>query len=45
MKDFEILGKGYKTNFKRRISEAFAIKEREPNLNVQKDHFRLNLYP
>ena len=38
--DFEIIGKGYNSNFKRHISEALFIKD----LNVQKDAYRLNLY-
>ena len=42
--DFEIIGKGYNSNFKRHISEALFIKDKKPNLNVQKDAYRLNLY-
>ena len=36
MDDFKILGRGYKSNFKRKISEALHIKEKNPDLNVQK---------
>ena len=42
--DFEIIGKGYKSTFKRHISEALFILDKKPNLNVQKDAYRLNLY-
>ena len=42
--DFEIIGKGFKSNFKRQISEALHIKEKAPDLNIQKDAYRLSLY-
>ena len=42
--DFKILGKNYKSNFKRKISESLFIKEHKPDLNVQKDAYRLKLY-
>ena len=44
MDDFKILGSGYKSNFKRKISEALFIKEKKPDLNVQKDAYTLKLY-
>ena len=40
----KILGKRYKSNFKRRISESLFIKELKPDLNKQKDAFRLKLF-
>ena len=40
LKDFEILGKGYKSDFKRRISESLFIKKLKPDLNVQMDTYR-----
>ena len=43
-KNVKILGKGYRTNFKRRVSEALFIKELKPDLNKQKDAFKLKLY-
>ena len=42
--DFEIIGKGFKSNFKRQISEALHIKEKAPDLNIQKDAYRLSLW-
>ena len=39
-----ILGKGYRSNFKRRISEALFIKEKKPDLNKQKDAYKLKLF-
>ena len=42
--DFKVIGRGYKSNFKRRISEALFVKEEHPDLNVQKDAYRLSLY-
>ena len=44
IKDFQIIGKGYKTNFKRLISEALFIKKLRPDLNVQKDAYKLTLF-
>ena len=44
MKDFTILGSGYQSNFKRRISEALYIKTFKPNLNVQKETYSLSLF-
>ena len=44
IKDVKILGTGYKSNFKRRISEALYIKEHKPDLNKQKDSFKLKLF-
>ena len=42
--DFEIIGKGSKSNFQRQISEALHIKAKAPDLNIQKDAYRLSLY-
>ena len=39
-----IIGSGYRTNFKRVISEALFIKELKPDLNVQKDAYKLKLF-
>ena len=36
--------KGYKSNFKRQISESLLIKDEILNLNIQKHAYRLNLY-
>ena len=41
--NFEIIAKGFKSNFKRQISEALHIKEKA-DLNIQKDAYRLSLY-
>ena len=42
--DFKILGIGYSSDFKRKISEALYIKELRPELNIQKDSYSLNLF-
>ena len=42
--NFEIIGEGFKSNFKRQISEALHIKEKAPDLNIQKEAYRLSLY-
>ena len=44
MKDFKILGKGYRSNFTRKISEALFIKKLKPDLNVQKESYKLILF-
>ena len=44
LKDVKILGSGYRTNFRRVISEALFIKEFKPDLNVQKEAYRLKLF-
>ena len=44
LNDFKIIGKGYKSNFKRKISESLFIKENKPDLNVQKDAYKLSLF-
>ena len=44
MKDFKILGSGYSSNFKRKISESLFIKKLKPDLNVQKESLKLSLY-
>ena len=43
--DFKIIGSGYKSDFKRRISEALFIRKFNPDLNKQKDAYRLSLFP
>ena len=42
--DFKIIGKGYRSNFARKISESFYIKKLKPDLNVQKDSYKLSLF-
>ena len=42
--NLKIVGSGYRTNFKRKISEALFIKELKPDLNVQKDAYTLKLF-
>ena len=44
LKDFKIIGKGYRTNFTRVISESLLIKKLKPDLNVQKDSYKLSLF-
>ena len=44
LEDFKIIGSGYKSNFKRRISESLFIKKLKPDLNVQKDAYKLLLF-
>ena len=44
LKDVKILGRGYKSDFKRKISESLFIKQLKPDLNKQKDAFKLKLY-
>ena len=44
MKNVKILGRRYRSDFKRRISESLYIKELKPKLNKQKDAFKLKLY-
>ena len=44
LNDVVILGKGYTNTFKRRISESLFIKEFKPNLNKQKDAYKLKLF-
>ena len=44
MKNVKILGRRYRSDFKRRISESLHIKELKPKLNKQKDAFKLKLY-
>ena len=41
---FEIIGKGYRSNFARKISESLFIKTLKPDLNVQKDSYKLKLF-
>ena len=40
--DFKILGSGYSSDFKRKISEALYIKELRPELSIQKDSYSFN---
>ena len=44
LKNFKILGQGYRTNFRRKISESLYIKQLKPSLNVQKDSYKLALF-
>ena len=44
LKNVKILGRGCKSDFKRRISESLFIKQLKPDLNKQKDAFKLKLY-
>ena len=44
MKNVKILGRRYRSDFKRRISESLFIKEQKPKLNKQKEAFKLKLY-
>ena len=44
LNDFEIIGRGYKTDFKRKISESLHIKDFHPDLNVQKISYNLSLF-
>ena len=44
MKNVKILGRRYRSDFKRRISESLFIKKMKPDLNKQKDAFKLKLY-
>ena len=42
--DFKIIGKGYRSDFTRKIGEALFIKELKPDLNVQKESYKLSLF-
>ena len=44
LEDFKILGSGYASNFKRKISESLFINEIKPDLNIQKTAFKLSLF-
>ena len=44
MKNVKILGRRYKSDFRRRISESLFIKQLKPDLNKQNDAFKLRLY-
>jgi len=44
IKDFKILGRNYKNNIKRKISESLYIKEQKPTLNKQEMSFPLKLF-
>lgn len=44
LNDVTILSKGYTNNFKRKISESLFIKELRPDLNKQKDSYKLKLF-
>ena len=41
---FKILGRGYRSDFSRKISESLFIKKLKPDLNVQKDSYKLSLF-
>ena len=42
--DFKVLRQGFRSNFRRKISESLFIKQYKPDLNVQKDSYRLSLF-
>jgi len=42
--NFKIIGKGYRSDFTRKISESLFIKKLKPNLNKQKDSYKLSLF-
>ena len=42
--DFKIIGKGFRSDFTRKISESLYVKELKPDLNVQKDAYKLSLF-
>ena len=44
LSDFKILGQGYRSSFRRKISESLFIKRLKPTLNVQKDSYKLALF-
>ena len=44
LRDVKVLETGYRTNFKRKISEALYIKELKPDLNVQKEAYKLKRF-
>ena len=44
LKDFKVRGQGYQSNFKRKISESLFVREIKPDLNVQKDAYKLSLF-
>ena len=44
MKNVKVLGRRYRSDFKRRISVSRFIKELKPKLNKQKEAFKLKLY-
>ena len=44
LQDFRIIGKGFNTDFKRKICESLHIKKLKPDLNIQKDSYKLSLF-
>ena len=42
--DFKVLGNNYRSNIKRKISEALFIKQLKPSLNVKEKPVQLQLY-
>ena len=44
LEDVTVLGSGYSSDFKRKISESLFINELKPDLNVQKTSFKLSLF-
>ena len=44
IKDFKVLGSGFSSDFKRKISESLFVKELKPDLNIQKTSFKLSLF-
>ena len=44
LNNVKILGQGYQSDFKRKISESLFIRTLKPDLNVQKDAYKLSLF-
>jgi len=44
MNDVKVLGKGYRTDFTRKISESLFIRDLKPVLNKQKEAYKLKLF-
>ena len=44
IRSFKIVGKGYRSDFARKISESLFIKKLKPDLNIQKDSYKLLLF-
>ena len=42
--DFKIIGSGFRTDFIRKISESLQIRKLKPDLNVQKESYKLSLF-
>ena len=44
IRSFRIVGRGYRSDFTRKISESLFIKKLKPDLNIQKDSYKLLLF-